>query len=111
VVFSRNHRDASLSVTSSAQPLEGAVSEGMRRGTVLWFDRDRGYGVIQTAVGGRNVVVHQTAVEQSGLIGLVRGQEVEFRLVPWGGLSHEGRQSPPHSGLRRVTRQRNRNHA
>jgi len=56
---------------------------GIRKGTVLWFDRDRGYGIIN-AVGG-NVIVHQTAVERSGLIGLVPGQEIEFRLVPWGG--------------------------
>jgi cold shock protein len=79
----RKHRDAGLSATSPAQPLESAVSEGIRKGTVLWFDRDRRYGIIK-AVGG-NVIVHQTAVERSGLIGLVPGQEIEFRLGPWGG--------------------------
>jgi cold shock CspA family protein len=54
----------------------GDVTE--RKGTVLWFDR-------QVVGGRRNVIMHRTAVERSGLIGLVPGQEIEFRLVPWGG--------------------------
>ncbi|MGC2521135.1 MAG: cold shock domain-containing protein [Stellaceae bacterium] len=49
---------------SSAQLLESSSPERTRRDTVLWFDRDRGYGFIQTAGGRRNVIVHQTAVEQ-----------------------------------------------
>jgi cold shock CspA family protein len=56
----------------------------VRRGTVLWFDQDKGHGRIGCA-GGGTVTVHQSTVEQSGMIGLFPGQEVEFDLVPWGG--------------------------
>jgi cold shock protein len=55
------------------------------RGVVLRFDPDKGYGQIRRADGRRTIIVHQSAVERSGLIGLFPGQEVEFDLVPWGG--------------------------
>ena len=75
------------------------------RGVVLRFDPDKGYGQIRRAGGRGTIIVHESAVERSGLIGLFPGQEVEFDLVPWGG--YQGRQPPPYRCLRRVTRPEN----
>jgi cold shock CspA family protein len=55
------------------------------KGVVLWFDRERGFGRIRSAEGCGTIIVHQSAVARSGLIGLFPGQEVEFRPVLWAG--------------------------
>jgi CspA family cold shock protein len=53
----------------------------MARGTVKWFNSQKGYGFIQPDDGGRDVFVHITAVERAGLPGLNEGQTVEFEPV------------------------------
>jgi cold shock protein len=53
----------------------------MARGTVKWFNSQKGYGFIQPQDGGRDVFVHISAVERAGLPGLNEGQTVEFELV------------------------------
>jgi len=50
------------------------------KGTVKWFNADKGYGFIQPEDGGKDVFVHITAVQRSGLEGLNEGQKVEFEL-------------------------------
>ena len=52
----------------------------MAKGTVKWFNADKGYGFIQPEDGGKDVFVHITAVQRSGLEGLNEGQKVEFEL-------------------------------
>ena len=37
----------------------------MPRGTVKWFNSQKGYGFIQPAGGGRDVFVHISAVERA----------------------------------------------
>jgi cold shock protein len=69
--------------TSPNDPTHRATP--LRKGTVLWFDRERGFGRIRSAEGGRMIIVHQSAVDRAGLIGLFPGQEVEFHPVPWVG--------------------------
>ncbi len=55
----------------------------MMRGTVKWFNSQKGYGFIQPQGGsGRDVFVHISAVEKAGLSGLNEGQIVEFDEVP-----------------------------
>lgn len=49
-------------------------------GTVKWFNTQKGYGFIQPDNGGRDVFVHVTAVERSGLGSLQEGQKVSFEL-------------------------------
>jgi CspA family cold shock protein len=49
-------------------------------GTVKWFNTQKGYGFIQPDNGGRDVFVHVTAVERSGLRSLQEGQKVSFEL-------------------------------
>jgi CspA family cold shock protein len=54
----------------------------MALGTVKWFNVQKGYGFIQPRDGGKDVFVHISAVEQSGLTALYDGQEVSFDLEP-----------------------------
>lgn len=52
----------------------------MNKGTVKWYNDQRGYGFIQPSDGGKDVFVHVSAVEQSGLRGLSEGQKVTYEL-------------------------------
>ena len=54
----------------------------MAIGTVKWFNPAKGYGFIQPDDGSRDVFVHISAVEKSGLATLSDGQRVSFELVP-----------------------------
>jgi CspA family cold shock protein len=55
--------------------------EPMTEGTVKWFNSQKGFGFIQPSDGGKDVFVHISAVERSGLNGLNEGQKVSFDLV------------------------------
>src|SRR4051812_21529761 len=50
----------------------------MATGTVKWFNEQKGYGFIQPDQGGKDVFVHISAVERSGLRSLVEGQKVSY---------------------------------
>jgi CspA family cold shock protein len=52
----------------------------MATGTVKWFNTQKGYGFIQPEEGGKDVFVHISAVERSGLGDLVEGQKIGFEL-------------------------------
>ncbi|GGC66660.1 cold-shock protein [Chelatococcus reniformis] len=52
----------------------------METGTVKWFNDQKGYGFIQPDAGGKDVFVHVTAVERSGLRGLVEGQKISYEI-------------------------------
>jgi CspA family cold shock protein len=52
----------------------------MTIGTVKWFNATKGFGFIQPEDGGKDVFVHISAVERSGLGGLGEGQKVSFEL-------------------------------
>ncbi|MBB3770312.1 MULTISPECIES: cold-shock protein [Ancylobacter] len=49
-------------------------------GTVKWFNEQKGYGFIQPDNGGKDVFVHISAVQRSGLQGLREGEKVSFEL-------------------------------
>ncbi len=53
----------------------------MAKGTVKWFNSQKGYGFIQPQAGGKDVFVHISAVERAGLTGLNEGQVVEYEEV------------------------------
>jgi CspA family cold shock protein len=59
----------------------------MPQGTVKWFNPTKGYGFIQPADGGKDVFVHISAVERSGIGNLNEGQKVEYELVTNNGKS------------------------
>ena len=53
----------------------------MPNGTAKWFNQTKGYGFIEPEDGGKDVFVHISAVERSGLQGLTDDQKVSFELV------------------------------
>ncbi|MEL6619428.1 MAG: cold-shock protein [Pseudomonadota bacterium] len=53
----------------------------MPTGTVKWFNTTKGYGFIAPEEGGKDVFVHISAVERSGLTGLADNQKVSFELL------------------------------
>jgi CspA family cold shock protein len=54
----------------------------MQTGTVKFFNTTKGYGFIQPADGSKDVFVHISAVERSGLGYLTEGQKVNFDVQP-----------------------------
>lgn len=52
----------------------------MAVGTVKFFNTQKGFGFIAPETGGKDVFVHISAVERSGMRGLVDGQRVSFDL-------------------------------
>ncbi len=52
----------------------------MTTGTVKWFNAQKGFGFIQPDDGSKDVFVHISAVERSGLGHLNDGQKVSFEL-------------------------------
>lgn len=53
----------------------------MATGTVKWFNTTKGYGFIAPEGGVKDVFVHITAVQKSGLRGLSEGQKVNFEVA------------------------------
>jgi cold shock protein len=53
----------------------------MSKGTVKWFNSQKGYGFIQPDDGGKDVFVHISAVERAGLTELREGQQISFEIV------------------------------
>ncbi|OZA94492.1 MAG: cold-shock protein [Erythrobacter sp. 34-65-8] len=58
---------------------------GTGKGTVKFFNSQKGFGFIAQEGGGEDVFVHVSAVERAGLEGLAEGQELQFNLVDRGG--------------------------
>ena len=52
----------------------------MPTGTVKWFNTTKGFGFIEPSDGGKDVFVHISAVERSGLSGLADNQKVSYEL-------------------------------
>ena len=52
----------------------------MPNGTVKWFNTKKGFGFIEPEDGGKDVFVHISAVEASGLAGLEDDQKVTYEL-------------------------------
>ena len=45
-----------------------------------WFSQDRGYGFITPAEGGKDLFVHVSGIQGSGLPSLEEGQRVSFEV-------------------------------
>lgn len=61
----------------------------MANGTVKWFNSTKGFGFIEPEGGSKDVFVHISAVERSGLTGLADGQKVTFDVE----AGRDGRES------------------
>ena len=53
----------------------------MAKGTVKWFNEQKGYGFVQPDDGSKDIFVHISAVEAAGLRTLKEGQKVSFEIV------------------------------
>jgi CspA family cold shock protein len=54
----------------------------MTIGTVKFFNVSKGFGFIAPEGGGKDVFVHTTALEASGMRSLAEGQRVSFDIQP-----------------------------
>lgn len=54
----------------------------MALGTVKFFNTTKGFGFIAPDGGGKDVFVHASAVEASGMRSLQENQKVSFDIVP-----------------------------
>ena len=52
----------------------------MFKGTVKWFNNQKGYGFIQDE-SGKDIFVHYTGLNMPGFKSLEEGNEVEFDIV------------------------------
>jgi cold shock protein len=52
----------------------------MAHGTVKWFNEQKGFGFI-TQDNGPDVVVHYSAIQESGFKSLNEGDQVEFEVT------------------------------
>jgi CspA family cold shock protein len=53
----------------------------MSKGTVKWFNSQKGFGFIEPESGNKDVFVHISAVERAGMSTLNEGQKVSFDIV------------------------------
>ena len=53
----------------------------MNKGTVKWFNSQKGFGFIQPQDGSKVVFVHISAVERAGMSTLSEGQVVTYDIV------------------------------
>ena len=65
------------------------------RGTVKWYSAEKGFGFVSPEGGGRDVFVHATALERSGISPLTEGQAVVMQVV-------QGKKGPEASTLTRA---------
>ena len=52
----------------------------MSKGTVKWFNADKGYGFITPEDGSKDLFVHHSEIKIEGYASLNEGQTVEFEV-------------------------------
>lgn len=70
------------------------MSEQRYTGTVKWFSDQKGYGFLAYD-GGKDVFVHQTAIDAQGFRTLSEGDRVEFSIV-------KGPKGPAAANVRKI---------
>lgn len=89
--FGATTRYSGSNRSGEGAPREGGFNRmppqvvGTGKGTVKFFNAQKGFGFIQQEGGGDDVFVHISAVERAGLEGLAEGQGLAYNLVDRGG--------------------------
>lgn len=65
----------------------------MGRGTVKWFNAEKGYGFITPEDGSKDLFVHFSAIQGEGYKSLNEGQKVEYEQT-------QGQKGPQASNVR-----------
>jgi CspA family cold shock protein len=63
------------------------------KGTVKWFNADKGFGFITPEDGGNDLFVHHSEIRVEGYASLDEGQKVEFSVG-------QGKKGPCATGVR-----------
>jgi cold shock protein len=64
-------------------------------GIVKWYNADKGFGFIVRDSGSKDIFVHATALERSGIKALAEGQRVAVDVI-------DGRKGPEATAVRLV---------
>ena len=86
---------AFASRTSGTRSLRNERVRPVPTGKVKWYSAEKGFGFVSPEGGGRDVFVHATALERSGIPPLTEGQAVVMQVV-------QGKKGPEASTLTRA---------
>lgn len=65
-------------------PPPSYFQEGIMRGTVKWFNNQKGYGFISVDGNDKDIFVHYSGLVNEGYKSLEEGQQVEFDIIEGG---------------------------